>query len=130
MIGLFGTHGVMSQVGHPDSKMTLDVYAQLEQRVNRSHGTSFDRLMRKAREQISGYTLDPPNTHADNGLGLGDEKATSRKTPATRPIQRRTGGPQKPKNPTVQPRTLMPARHGSMTRPRARPPATLIRTPS
>jgi hypothetical protein len=26
---------VMSQVGHADSKMTLDVYAQLEQRVQR-----------------------------------------------------------------------------------------------
>jgi hypothetical protein len=30
--------------------MTLDVYAQLEQRVKREHGASFDRLMRQARE--------------------------------------------------------------------------------
>ena len=35
----------MSQVGHADSKMTLDVYAQLEQRLQRDHGRSFDRLI-------------------------------------------------------------------------------------
>ena len=29
---------VMGQVGHADSKMTLDVYAQLQQRVEREHG--------------------------------------------------------------------------------------------
>ena len=40
----------MSQVGHADSKMTLDVYAQLEQRAKRDHGTSFDRLIRQARD--------------------------------------------------------------------------------
>ncbi len=43
---------VMSQVGHADSKMTLDVYAQLQQRVKRSHGTAFDRLVRQAREEL------------------------------------------------------------------------------
>jgi hypothetical protein len=36
----------MSQVGHADSKITLDVHAQLEQRVQRSHGTDFDELLR------------------------------------------------------------------------------------
>jgi hypothetical protein len=35
----------MSQVGHADSKMTLDVYAQLEQRAKREHGARFDELM-------------------------------------------------------------------------------------
>jgi hypothetical protein len=40
----------MNQVGHADSKMTLDVYAQLEQRADRSHGTSFDALIRRAAE--------------------------------------------------------------------------------
>jgi integrase len=29
---------VMRQVGHADSKMTMDVYAQLQLRVNRQHG--------------------------------------------------------------------------------------------
>ena len=42
----------MSQVGHADSKMTLDVYAQLQQRVKRDHGTAFDRLVRQARQQL------------------------------------------------------------------------------
>ena len=43
----------MSQVGHADSKMTLDVYAQLEQRVDRSHGTNFDQLyIQTARAQL------------------------------------------------------------------------------
>ena len=37
---------VMAQVGHADSKMTMDVYAQLEQRADRSHGTQFDALQR------------------------------------------------------------------------------------
>ncbi len=50
----FDVKWVMSQVGHADSKMTLDVYAQLEQRVQRAHGTGFDRLMRRAREQLYG----------------------------------------------------------------------------
>jgi hypothetical protein len=44
----------MSQVGHADSKMTLDVYAQLEQRVQRDHGAGFDRLVRQARAQLVG----------------------------------------------------------------------------
>jgi integrase len=35
---------VMSQVGHADSKMTLDVYAQLEQRAKRQPGARFDEL--------------------------------------------------------------------------------------
>jgi len=50
-----GSHTwVMGQVGHADSKMTLDVYAQLEQRVDRQHGTSFDLLIRRAREELRG----------------------------------------------------------------------------
>jgi integrase len=52
----FDVKWVMSQVGHADSKMTMDVYAQLEQRVDRSHGESFDRLVRAAREQIAGIS--------------------------------------------------------------------------
>jgi integrase len=48
----FDVKWVMSQVGHADSKMTLDVYAQLEQRIQRDHGAGFDRLVRKARAQL------------------------------------------------------------------------------
>jgi integrase len=50
----FDVKWVMSQVGHADSKMTLDVYAQLEQRVQRDHGMGFDRLVRQARTQLEG----------------------------------------------------------------------------
>jgi hypothetical protein len=32
----------------------MDVYAQLEQRAQRSHGTAFDRIVRAAREQLEG----------------------------------------------------------------------------
>ena len=34
--------------GHADSKMTLDVYAQLAQWADRTHGTSFDALLTRA----------------------------------------------------------------------------------
>jgi hypothetical protein len=56
----FDVKWVMAQVGHADSKMALDVYAQLEQRVDRSHGTSFDRLIGLAgspRHQMKRHTL-------------------------------------------------------------------------
>jgi hypothetical protein len=48
----------MGQVGHADSKMTMDVYAQLQQRVKREHGMAFDRLVDQAREQL--YGTEPP----------------------------------------------------------------------
>lgn len=41
----FDVKFVMSQVGHANSAMTMDVYAQLEQRAKRSHGVNFDRLL-------------------------------------------------------------------------------------
>lgn len=44
----------MHQVGHADSKMTMDVYAQLQQRVQRQHGQAFDALVRRARERLYG----------------------------------------------------------------------------
>jgi hypothetical protein len=46
----FDVKWMMSQVGHADPKMTLDVYAQLEQRAKRDRGASFDRLIRRARD--------------------------------------------------------------------------------
>jgi integrase len=46
----FDVKWVMAQVGHADSRMTMDVYAPLEQRVKREHGKSFDRLVRQAGE--------------------------------------------------------------------------------
>ncbi|HEX7244010.1 MAG TPA: tyrosine-type recombinase/integrase [Solirubrobacterales bacterium] len=50
----FDLKWVMNQVGHADSTMTMDVYAQLQQRVDRQHGANFDRLVRKARRQLAG----------------------------------------------------------------------------
>ncbi|MBW8060680.1 MAG: tyrosine-type recombinase/integrase [Solirubrobacterales bacterium] len=58
---------VMSQVGHANSKMTLDVYAQLQQRVKRSHGTAFDHLVRQAREQLHGGGHSAGNGHSKIG---------------------------------------------------------------
>ena len=43
---------VMSQVDHADSKMTTDVYNQLQQCVKREHGKAFDALVRRARERL------------------------------------------------------------------------------
>jgi integrase len=48
----FDVKFVMSQVGHANSAMTMDVYAQLEQRAKRSHGASFDRLLAEVREEV------------------------------------------------------------------------------
>jgi integrase len=67
----FDVKWVMSQVGHADSKMTMDVYAQLEQRVDRSHGESFDRLVRRAREQTAGIGPGAPTEVTDAGKGSG-----------------------------------------------------------
>ena len=50
----FDVKWVMAQVGHADSKMTMDVYAQLEQRADRSHGTQFDALLRGAKHRLEG----------------------------------------------------------------------------
>ncbi len=44
---------VMNQVGHADSKMTLDVYNQLQQRVKRDHGANFDKLVSDARSELA-----------------------------------------------------------------------------
>jgi integrase len=47
---------VMRQVGHANSKMTMDVYAQMQQRAERQHGEAFDGLVRQARERLNGAT--------------------------------------------------------------------------
>jgi imidazoleglycerol phosphate synthase glutamine amidotransferase subunit HisH len=52
--------------------MTLDVYAQLEQRVKREHGVRFDAVVRDARVQLHGAQMHP-------------EKATKRRRGAERP---------------------------------------------
>jgi hypothetical protein len=51
---------------------TMDVYAQLEQRVDRSHGESFDRLVRTAREQTASISPAIAQVGTDaTGTGSG-----------------------------------------------------------
>ncbi|HET7510824.1 MAG TPA: tyrosine-type recombinase/integrase [Solirubrobacterales bacterium] len=66
----FDVKWVMDQVGHSDSTMTMDVYAQLQQRMEREHGKNFDRLVRKAKKQLAGIVS--PVRHRR----LGDDWAT------------------------------------------------------
>jgi hypothetical protein len=61
----------MGQVGHADSKMTMDAYAELQQRVKREHGRAFDRLVDQAREQLYGTAPPPPTERPAGGLGHG-----------------------------------------------------------
>ena len=50
-------------------KMTLDVYAQLQQRVKRGHGRAFDTLVRQAREQLYGTTGGLSDAAPEPNLG-------------------------------------------------------------
>jgi hypothetical protein len=65
----------MGEVGHGDSKMTLDVSARLQQRGKREHGRAFDTLVRQAREQHYGITGGLPEPAPEAKL------ATSLATP-------------------------------------------------
>lgn len=53
----FDVKWVMGQVGHADSKMTMEVYAQLQQRAERRHGVNFDRLVRGGRERLAAVPI-------------------------------------------------------------------------
>jgi integrase len=55
----FDVKWVQDQVGHSDSKMTLDVYAQLQQRAKREHGTRFDKLMQEGRASLYRNDAEP-----------------------------------------------------------------------
>ncbi len=69
---------VMRQVGHANSKMTLEVYAQLQQRARRENGAKFDALMRNARKQAT-----PPKTTPEQSIGSAIRSATPNKRPRT-----------------------------------------------
>jgi hypothetical protein len=45
---------VQSQVGHADSKLTVDVYQQLLDRSKRAHGMAFDALVSDAHSTLCG----------------------------------------------------------------------------
>jgi hypothetical protein len=63
----------MSQVGHADSKMTLDVYTQLEQRIRRNHGVRFDAMVRTAQLHMHGEILDDSSIDDARILGPQDQ---------------------------------------------------------
>jgi hypothetical protein len=76
----------MNQVGHVDSKMTLEVYAQLQQRAKRDHSAAFDRLIRDAREQmkICAHELPSAGFRTSNRT---EPEISPEKTPQTAPEQ-------------------------------------------
>ncbi len=88
----FDLEWVMKQVGHADSKMTLEVYNQLQQRVKREHGASFDRLIREARERLHGSQEPPPGgSMPDTGGVCAAVCAAGAKTPDKPRPPRRPG---------------------------------------
>ena len=90
----FDVKWVMSQVGHADSKMTLDVYAQLQQRVKRNHGSNFDRLMREAKADLY---QDAEQSEERNPEGVLDGVLDGMPENASRtPVKRRRGDHQNP----------------------------------
>ena len=77
----------MSQVGHADSKMTMDVYAQLQQRANRDRGAKFDKLVRDAREQL----LMPHETPREAPIGTVNGTEGRKRAPRRARRHRATG---------------------------------------
>jgi integrase len=82
----FDVKWVMSQVGHANSKMTMDVYAQLEQRVERRHGTAFDELLRKARGQREDADWATSGIRGRNRAG-GEQDASKEKARISGPFR-------------------------------------------
>jgi hypothetical protein len=75
----------MSQVGHADSKMTLDVYAQLEKRAERSRGTACDDLLRRAKRRLDDPECDPlGHERRMMRIRASDRDVSQRKRPAVR----------------------------------------------
>jgi integrase len=82
----FDVKWVMGQVGHADSKMTMDVYAQLQQRAKRDRGTKFDKLVRDAREQLRTPREAPREAPIGTANGTESRKQApkrARRAPAT-----------------------------------------------
>jgi Phage integrase family len=64
----FDVSFVQSQVGHTDSKLTMDVYAQLLDRSKRAHGAAFDALLADAQETLYGAQSGDFGPSSDFGL--------------------------------------------------------------
>jgi integrase len=78
----FDVKWVMSQVGHANSAMTMDVYAQLQQRVNRQHGSAFDALLREARSprgDVDWATIGPRELKTPSELNRQSETKAKKK---------------------------------------------------
>jgi integrase len=68
LVSNFDLKWVMDQVGHAYATMTMDVYAQLQQRLERQHGAKFDRLVREAQRQVAiPESIGTPSFAADDG---------------------------------------------------------------
>jgi hypothetical protein len=61
--GLLGA--VEALAVHGPAAMTMNVYAQLQQRAERSHGEAFDALVRRARERLYGAIEDSEKEPGD-----------------------------------------------------------------
>ena len=84
---------VQHQVGHAESRMTLDVYAQLLDRRKRDHGAAFDALLADARGTLYGPqqggfgpSFGPPSPDTPNAAPEPAERTTQfAGTSTTRP---------------------------------------------
>jgi hypothetical protein len=75
----------MGQVGHADSKITMDVYAQLQQRAKRDRGARFDKLVRDAREQLLAHLEAPIGTvNGTEGRKRAPKRARERPSTSTK----------------------------------------------
>jgi hypothetical protein len=69
---------VMKQVGHADSKMTLEVYAKLQQRARRENGVKFDALVHNAREQLTRRPRMPSQRSIGSAIGSANPNTRTR----------------------------------------------------
>lgn len=77
----FDVKWVMGQVGHADSKMTMDVYAHLQQRLKREHGEAFDALIREAEDLMHGEGIEDVEADDAETAVEHDDEAEGHDTP-------------------------------------------------
>jgi hypothetical protein len=63
----FDVSFVQGQVGHSESKLTMDVYAQLLDRSKRAHGEAFDALLADAQTTLYGAQHGDFGPESDSG---------------------------------------------------------------
>ena len=86
---------VQHQVGHAESRMTLDVYNQLLDRRKREHGAAFDALLADARKTLYGPQhggfgppFGPPSAiSSDGAFGPVEQNSSFAGTSETRPAR-------------------------------------------